>query len=555
MCWSKESRPTSKPSASRWAPWAGAWPRSSPRARTVGGSRCGPRCCPRSHRPSTARTCAGWPRWVSAPCTSRPTPRRDLARRACSRRGRGRLAPARGGSTRSRRVRCRATERGAAGADPRRVRPDREVLTGTIGLTVPEPVAGELLEHHAPVAPSTTRHPAGRRRRARRVRRVRSLPSALPHVPRLRARVRVAARADRGNARGRARGRARRRRVHRVDGDVRAVSRLRSRVPVVGAVRAPHGRHARSARRTRAAENRSWLRRLAEWAGFALVLPRHRLLIALTWVTLVGQRLHLVPRRFGLPRLSARSLREPLHADEHGDAVLFTGCVMDAWQRDVHRAALTVMRAAGARPALPGPGGDCCGALHAHAGGSPTRDVWRGRVIRSMPGDAPVVVDSAGCGAAMKDYGRLLGTPEAVAFSARVQDFSEWLAAQRTTHPARHRRRAGRAGPVPSAARAARAGLRAHRARPGVRPCATPTTTACAAAPAAPTPCSSPSSPGRSVSARCVPSAAPPERVTQGGTPIVVSANPGCAMHLGAAGLIVRHPAELIAEALEDSGA
>ena len=32
------------------------------------------------------------------------------------------------------------------------------------------------------------------------------------------------------------------------------------------------------------------------------------------------------------------------------------------------------------------------------------------RTIRSMPGTAPVVVDSAGCGAAMKDYGRLLGT-------------------------------------------------------------------------------------------------------------------------------------------------
>ena len=32
------------------------------------------------------------------------------------------------------------------------------------------------------------------------------------------------------------------------------------------------------------------------------------------------------------------------------------------------------------------------------------------QVIGSLPGDAPVVVDSAGCGAAMKDYGRLLGT-------------------------------------------------------------------------------------------------------------------------------------------------
>jgi glycolate oxidase iron-sulfur subunit len=36
------------------------------------------------------------------------------------------------------------------------------------------------------------------------------------------------------------------------------------------------------------------------------------------------------------------------------------------------------------------------------------------------------------------------------------------------------------------------------------------------------------------------------------GEPCVASANPGCAMHLGAAGLDVRHPAELLADALDD---
>ena len=40
----------------------------------------------------------------------------------------------------------------------------------------------------------------------------------------------------------------------------------------------------------------------------------------------------------------------------------------------------------------------------------------------------PVLVNSAGCGAAMKDYGHLLGTPEAEAFAARVRDVHEWLA-------------------------------------------------------------------------------------------------------------------------------
>ena len=42
-------------------------------------------------------------------------------------------------------------------------------------------------------------------------------------------------------------------------------------------------------------------------------------------------------------------------------------------------------------------------------------------------------------------------------------------------------------------------------------------------------------------------------RDAAGGAPVLVaSANPGCAMHLAAAGLDVRHPAELLADALRD---
>jgi glycolate oxidase iron-sulfur subunit len=38
--------------------------------------------------------------------------------------------------------------------------------------------------------------------------------------------------------------------------------------------------------------------------------------------------------------------------------------------------------------------------------------------------------------------------------------------------------------------------------------------------------------------------------IARTGAPVVASANPGCAMHLAAAGLTVRHPLELIDEAL-----
>ena len=38
---------------------------------------------------------------------------------------------------------------------------------------------------------------------------------------------------------------------------------------------------------------RSSVRRTAEWLGYALVLPRHWLLLACTWAAWLGQRLHL----------------------------------------------------------------------------------------------------------------------------------------------------------------------------------------------------------------------------------------------------------------------
>ena len=47
--------------------------------------------------------------------------------------------------------------------------------------------------------------------------------------------------------------------------------------------------------------------------------------------------------------------RRSRRGDADPDAYLFTGCVMDAWQRDIHRATLRVMRATGARVGLPGP--------------------------------------------------------------------------------------------------------------------------------------------------------------------------------------------------------
>ena len=295
--------------------------------------------------------------------------------------------------------------------------------------------------------------------------------------------------------------------------------------------------------------DRPWHRRVAEWVGYRVVLPRHWLLLALTWMLLVTQRLHLVPRRFGLPRLTARSLAHPLRTSVDGaDAYLFPGCVMDAWQRDVHRAAARVMAATGARVGFPGRGADCCGALHVHAGRTDEARRLAARVMASMPGAAPVVVDSAGCGAVMKDYGRLLGTPEAEAFSARVRDFSEWVAERGV--PAGHATGERVVVQDPCHLRHVQHAAGAVRTVLGGTYDLADTDDdglCCGAggAYAALQPALAGEIRDRKVAA-IRRAAGPP------GEPRVASANPGCAMHLGAAGLDVRHPAELLADALDD---
>jgi glycolate oxidase iron-sulfur subunit len=288
-------------------------------------------------------------------------------------------------------------------------------------------------------------------------------------------------------------------------------------------------------------------RRVVEWIGYRLVLPRHALLMAVTWAAWLAQRVRALPRRLGLPKLSARSLRTPVDAPAGGEpsAWIFTGCVMDAWLRDTHRSTVTLMRAAGADVARPGTGGDCCGALHLHAGR--TREARRlaWRVMRSMPGDAPIVVNSAGCGAAMKDYGRLIGTAAAEKFSARVRDFSEWLAEQ----AALPLRATGETLVVQDPCH-----LRhVQRAHDAVRRVLAPAYTlaetdddglCCGAGGVYALLQPELSSEIRARKVAALRRAAP--------DPVVVSANPGCIVHLRQAGVDARHPADLLAAALRE---
>jgi glycolate oxidase iron-sulfur subunit len=121
-------------------------------------------------------------------------------------------------------------------------------------------------------------------------------------------------------------------------------------------------------------------------------------------------------------------------APQEGErAVIFRGCIMDDLFSHVHEATARTLRANGFTLATALQQG-CCGALHAHAG---LRDHAKSlarhnvRAFRDQA-KATIVVNAAGCGAALKDYGGLLrGDPlesEAREFASRVKDVSEVLA-------------------------------------------------------------------------------------------------------------------------------
>jgi glycolate oxidase iron-sulfur subunit len=69
----------------------------------------------------------------------------------------------------------------------------------------------------------------------------------------------------------------------------------------------------------------------------------------------------------------------------------------------------------------------CCGALHAHAGlPEEARRLARANITAFGAGEHLIVVNSAGCGAMLKEYGHLVDGGER--FAARIRDVSELLA-------------------------------------------------------------------------------------------------------------------------------
>jgi glycolate oxidase iron-sulfur subunit len=118
--------------------------------------------------------------------------------------------------------------------------------------------------------------------------------------------------------------------------------------------------------------------------------------------------------------------------DEPPTVLFFAGCIMSTALADIDRATIRVLQRSGCDVKVTA-GQGCCGALNAHTGDREgARDMAR-RNIAAFEGEEQIIVNSAGCGAMLKDYGHLLAGDEAwaqraAAFSRRVEDVTEFLA-------------------------------------------------------------------------------------------------------------------------------
>jgi glycolate oxidase iron-sulfur subunit len=112
---------------------------------------------------------------------------------------------------------------------------------------------------------------------------------------------------------------------------------------------------------------------------------------------------------------------------------MLTGCVQSVFYPRVNAATARVLAAEGCDVIIPRSQG-CCGALSLHSGRAAEAARFAQRTIETFEAAAvdAIVVNSAGCGSAMKEYELLFaGSPEwaarAAALSAKVRDLAEFL--------------------------------------------------------------------------------------------------------------------------------
>lgn len=138
----------------------------------------------------------------------------------------------------------------------------------------------------------------------------------------------------------------------------------------------------------------------------------------------------------------------PALGERRGRVALLTGCIGSVLFADVNTATAYVLARNGFDVLIPQQQG-CCGSLHLHTGAKERARRHADRLMTAFqnagwPGDRTfssfdaIIVNAAGCGSAMKQYGQLFsGDPRAELFAAKVRDIHEFLAEVNLKPPGR----------------------------------------------------------------------------------------------------------------------
>jgi glycolate oxidase iron-sulfur subunit len=164
-------------------------------------------------------------------------------------------------------------------------------------------------------------------------------------------------------------------------------------------------------------------------SGLAAGLRRSRLLHRVPALESLSELAPPVTLRDAVRRLPARTRA---HGEKRGTVGFLQGCVQRAYFGDVNAATVAVLAAEGFEvhaPRAP----RCCGALGLHAGQEEDSMPLAKATIEAFERFDHVVVNAAGCGSAIKDYGHLLRddpqwSARAEALAAKARDVHELLA-------------------------------------------------------------------------------------------------------------------------------
>ncbi len=198
----------------------------------------------------------------------------------------------------------------------------------------------------------------------------------------------------------------------------------------------------------RAEERYDWFRELVLLRLFPYADRMRRLLVPVRLMQQTGLMdlaeqmglLRLIPGRLGRmvpllppPVKSGPKLPRflPAVGRKRARVAFFVGCVADAMFRQTHWATLRVLQQNGCDVFIP-PEQGCCGAIHLHSGdGRGARRMADANLVAfELDRYDAIVVNHAGCGAMMKEYGRHWRDglqPHREKFAAKVKDVNEFI--------------------------------------------------------------------------------------------------------------------------------